>query len=104
MSGPNDSEILIAEGVPVDVVEKVGPMYDIDDDKNVESLRRWQEMARSVVNGNLEGEVTGAFVDTLIAYPGYAGPNVFAAFYGAWWKAVLVTKCSMLLVRFFRNT
>lgn len=77
-------EILLAEGIPVDTVAQVGLMYSVDDEKNTSSLQQWEEIAKSVSRNSTEADMPPAFVDTLIAYPAYRVPNVFARFYPAW--------------------
>jgi hypothetical protein len=79
-----DPEILVAKGILVDKVDQVGLMYSINDEINISTLRQWEYMAKSLPRNPTEADTHLAFVNTLIAYPAYDKPSVFARFYPAW--------------------
>ena len=88
VNSSQSQDILVAEGIPVDTVSRIGPMYTIDDEMNTSSLQQWEDIAKTLPRDPTETDVSSAFIDTLIAYPAYRDPNPFARFYPAWCTSI----------------
>jgi hypothetical protein len=75
----HDPETLIAKGKVFDTVSKVGPEYQL----STTSLKEWEAMV-SASGSSRTVDTSTLFMDILIAYPPYPGPNVYRRFYPAW--------------------
>lgn len=79
----HDLETLVVEGKVFDTISKVGPVFKMGSDSSAITLQHWENIV-SALKSDRDIDASASFMDTLIAYPSYAGPNAFGRFYPSW--------------------
>jgi hypothetical protein len=86
-----DPETLLVGGRLFDTVSRVGPVYKMGSESSTATLQRWEDMVLAL-DSDRELDEPSSFMDTLIAYPPYVGPNAFGIFYHSWHRLAIGTE------------
>lgn len=81
-------DTLICEGVIYDTIGKFGAVYNIGMEESSATLKLWETKTKALSPGRTV-DISAAFIDTLIAYPGYEGPNPFGALFYPSWRSLV---------------
>jgi hypothetical protein len=71
------------EGTLSDIVSNVGPVHKLGSSLII--LQQWKNMVLPF-ESDRDLDASALSMDTLFAYPPYAGPNAFRIFYSSWWR------------------